>query len=94
MISCSDEGIFAILGAAVCVLESKWHPKPVILGSGIQIDVSAARSMLGMENSSRPFSRGGSGAKSRSLVCNRARTLHNSASDMFRHSKFWHWGGM
>lgn len=82
-VSCSDEGSFAILGAAVCVLDSKWHPKPVIPGSGIQIDASAARSMLGMESSSGPFSHGDSGAKSRSLMCNRARALHNSAPDTF-----------
>ena len=87
VVNCSDEGSFAILGAAACVLDSKWHPKPVIPGSGIQIDMSSASNMLGMESSSGPFSRGSSGAKSRSLMCNRARALHNSAPDMFGHSE-------
>lgn len=87
VISCSDEGSFAILGVAAFVLDPKWHPKSVIPRNGIQIDASAARSMLGMESSSRPFSCGGSGAKSRSLVCNSARALHNSAAGMIGHSE-------
>lgn len=86
-VSCSDEGSFAILGAAACVLDSKWYPKAVIPGSRIQIDASAAKSMLGMESSSGPFICGGSGAKSSSLMCNRARALHNSAPDTFRCSE-------
>lgn len=71
-LSCSDEGSFAILGAAACALGFKRCSKPVIPGGVIQIAVSAASSMLGLESSSKPFSCGGSGAKSRSLVCHRA----------------------
>lgn len=85
-VSCSDEGSFAILGATACVLDSKGHPQPIIPGSGIQIDMSTARSMLGMESSSGPLSCNGSGAKSRSLMCNTARALHNSAPYTFGHS--------
>lgn len=94
-LSCSDEGSFAILGAAACALGFKRCSKPVIPGGVIQIASSAARSMLGLESSSKPFSCGGSGAKSRSLVCHRARALHNSAPDTFGHServRFWYWG--
>lgn len=69
------------------VLDSKWHPKPAVLGNGIQIDRSAAKSMLGMETSSRPFNFGGCGAKSRFPVCNRAMALHNSAADTFGHNE-------
>lgn len=69
------------------VLDSKWHPKPVVLANGIQIDRSAAKSMLGMETSSRPFNLGDSGAKSRSPVCNKAMTLHNSVADTFGHNE-------
>jgi len=88
VISCSDGGSFAVLGtAAVFVLDSKWHPEPVIPGTAIQIDASAARSMLGMESSSKPFSCDGSEAKSKSLVCYRAGALHNSAPDTLRHSE-------
>lgn len=70
-----------------CVLDSKWHPKPVVLRNGIQIDRSAAKSMLGMETSSRPFKFGDSGAQPRSSVCNRAMALQNSAPDTFGHNE-------
>lgn len=69
------------------VLDFKWHPKPVVLGSGIEIDRSAAKSMLGMETSSRPFNFGDSGAKSRPPLCNTAMALHNSATDTLGHNE-------
>lgn len=82
---CSDEGSCAVVGAAVCaglqVASKACSPQEW------NTNRSAAKSMLGMETSSRSFKFGDSGAQPRSSVCNRAMALQNSAPDTFGHNE-------
>lgn len=95
-VCCSYEDSFAIFGAAACALASKWNPKTVTPTSGIWIDVSAARSKLGLECSPRSLSCGGSAAKSRYLMqqCQEFAQLTDAVTETNSNTENGRTGGM